>query len=436
MQTNETQPVGTRAWARSGGLRKLSTCLALVTPMMWSVEAGAHPEPADELHVAVHAPGGKGCISGEKLKVAVQKKIGSGRVRKTVDVRIQTNDPEPGWTAEVAVAGKAGQRSVKTQSSCSELDDGLVLVVSMLVDPEEEGPPPPPPKGKKNSTESDEDEEDSWGATKPTQEEVDDSEGKSTPPKKGTPDDKPKGSEKKPEPVQNKPGQNKPGSNNGGEDDKNLEGDEGEGGKKNDDEGTGKDKDKTPKSDGKVQFGLGGSFVYTMGMAPVGLPGARAYLEWLAPTPITVEAGFTYHAAYSEGWAFGATMVQRQMEAKGVDLKACPANVSNSWLRMSGCAGVEATWVSHSSSSENLNPPMDGSYWPEYYSSEELVISPSAEVRLDLKVFSWLRARVGAGLLVPVNPTSWVLSAEFPSNQMMEPVIFQGQVGIQVVLPP
>lgn len=408
--------------------RTLAACSVLAAPMLWSVAAGAHPEPADELHVAVHAPGGKGCISGEKLKVAVQKKIGTGKVRKTVDVRIQTNDPEPGWTAEVAVAGKAGLRSVKTQSSCSELDDGLVLVVSMLVDPEEEAPPPPP-KGKADSTEPEEEGDDSWGTNKPTQEEGDE-EGESTPAKKGAPNDKPKGSEKDPEPVQNKPGQNKPGANNGsGEDDKNLEGDEEEGGKKNENKG----KDKKPKQ--KVQAGIGASLVTAVGIVPAALTGVRGSVEWLAPTPVTIEAGLTVYLPYSESMG-GQEWVYRQMQASAIDLTGCPVNVSNPLFRMSACAGVAATWIQHSGQSEWYDPAIPEYAQPQYYSSDSIVISPTAEMRLDLFVASWLRLRAGAGLMVPVNPVSWgYTGGDFPID-MMSDVIFQGQVGIQVVLPP
>ncbi|MEZ4310947.1 MAG: hypothetical protein R3F14_23135 [Polyangiaceae bacterium] len=113
-----------------------------------AMPASASAGESDELVVAVNAPLGKGCISGEKLKVAVQKRVGSAARRKTVDVRIQTNDPEPGWMAEVSIAGQSGRRTVRTQStSCKELDDGLLLVVVLLVDPQDSPAPAPPPKG-------------------------------------------------------------------------------------------------------------------------------------------------------------------------------------------------------------------------------------------------------------------------------------------------
>lgn len=428
-----------------------------------SAQAG----PADELHVAVHAPLGKGCISGDRLKVAVQKHVGDGARRRTVDVRIATNDPEPGWSAEVAVAGRAGTRVVRTQStSCNQLDDGLVLVITLLLDPEEKDPPGPAPKG---GAAPDEPRSpgggSSWGTEPPGGDAPADEEphgqAKDGPGAKGDPG---AGPDVDQEPEQETPdapaadaGDDAPGGGGdrhrgekeaekgGAKGDKGRAG-AGAGGDEDEDRSGSKtdaEKDGAGKREGeekkKVRFGIGAGFAYTVGLLPAGLPGARLSFAWMAPGPFPFEASYTYNGRIGEYKETSGVGWTRELSSMTFEVQACPLGLTAGWLHLTACGGLASTYVEENVSASYLTatPDFPENTLPLYSHQEQLMLSPTAELRADMSLLSWLRVRAGFGGMVAVNPMSSAAALYSYSDQKLtEPVIFRGQLGIEVVLPP
>ena len=404
----------------SGGLRGLRAGLlaSLVAGGVAGVGNGAAwAGPADELHVAVHAPIGKGCISGEKLKVAVQKRVGGGGQRKTVDVRIQTNEPEPGWVAEVAVTGREGSRTVRTQSaSCNELDDGLVLVVILLVDPEEE--PAAPETEDKGKTEAGKG-GGSWGT------DAGESVGKGETKSADGAGDAPKGG----------PGEGEPGASN------RAGVDGGVGKEAVGKEAVGKEAvakggavDRNEERNRKVQFSLGSSFVYTLGLMPSALPGWRWTFSWRSPAPFPIETSFTLNARWAERRSDSTVSLTRQVDSMSFEAAACPLGAEIGRLGLAACGGMALTYVEH-----NFWGSDPGAQDPDqsYIHQEHVMISPVAELRLGVRVLPWLRAKAGFGGMLSVNPISAdSYTQPYSDRELTGPVIFRGQLGIEAVLPP
>ncbi|MEZ4310946.1 MAG: hypothetical protein R3F14_23130 [Polyangiaceae bacterium] len=177
--------------------------------------------------------------------------------------------------------------------------------------------------------------------------------------------------------------------------------------------------------------------MYTTGMLPEGLPGVRLSLAWLSPTPVPVEASFTYNARFRQYRDTAEGSWSRTVDSFSLEFTACPANVAAGRLRFSACAGIATTYFEMTEESYLYDP----AYLPYYSQWGTLMVSPAAEVRFDVQIFSWLRARAGFGGMVAINPPeSTVLfdpGFEQPfDSKLTEPLIFRGQLGIEVVIPP
>lgn len=407
--------------------------------------AASADEPAETaLHVSVTAPAGKGCISGEKLQHAVQKRVGSVARHTAVDVHIESAAPVPGWVASVAVAGRAGHRTVKTRSpSCGKLDDGLVLVVTLLVDPDEddeETPPaalPAPPSSKPRG-----DEPSNPGAGG----------GSWAPDEPAEPEEKP---EEEPEswPGARKPGDpaqdpaREPESERGRSrrGDKPPAGDEpsrDEAPSKvaratKGDPARGKGEEAAAGWPKKMQFALGASAVYSMGLAPAGLPGVRGSFAWLSPTPVPIEASFTYHSDYEE--YTGNTTAFTYQQAMSFGVTSCPADVNVGLLHFGACAGMTVTRLQQRFQADSPYPmdPMVDESGPEYREMDHLMMSPTADLRLDVTLWKVLRVGAAVEVMTPINrPEIVALTDTYSVGPLTEPVIFQARLGISLVLPP
>lgn len=447
--------------------------------------AGLAPAPAQAsetshgLHVDVHAPAGKGCISADKLAGAVDKHVRGTPKPAVVDVQIRAGDPS-GWSADVTVAGRSGRRTVRTESaSCSKLDEGLVLVVTLLVDPDDDDAPPPapaPPKARKDAPgggdapskepgsswgQDDSDEDDpgaegapakSPGAPKGDSPNTPEPEkgahgdpGDTCPcggggpdkggPDKGAPD---KGSANKGSADKGSPDKESPhkGSSH-----------KGASGKGAPDKGS---PDKAPSGKGvgkkdagkKVQFGLGASVVYAAGLLPSAAPGGRLSLAWLSPTPVGLEASFTYFTPVEQYAGPSGTSYVRHIEAMHLEIDACPARVDVGRLHFGACAGLGVTRFQHSTTDFSGVPgPVAGDPYYGYGPVVDYIASSSADLRFDVQLFSAMRIGAGLGAMVPFNrpsssPPVVVDASVVDFGPISDPVIFQARLGITLVLPP
>ena len=410
--------------------------------------AAAKPQ---RFSVDVQAPDGKGCITGEKLADAVQKHTRGPAKPEKVDVQIEAAGQGTGWVADVTVKGRPGTRRVKTPSaSCSKLDQGLVLVVTMLVDPDDEEPPPPPKKADKGDQESPGDADEpapgsGWGDEPADELPADDD---AEPQKKPG---APKGdSPNKPEPeggsLGNHGKKGEPGCSDKGSPDKGSpkKGSPDEDADKADDaeesaKGAGKGKKKAPPKE-KVQFGLTAEAVYATGLVPAGVPGVRVALSWMAPTPVGIEAAFSYYAPVEEWQWSGQNNAIRHVEAMAFELNACPAKVDAGRLHFGACAGVTVNRYQHwaSASGPDIDQAQDPYYWG-YGTSEAWSVAPSADLRFGVSLFSALRVGATVSAQVPVSQgggQAWGGDPMFAFGPLYEPVIFQARAGITVVLPP
>jgi hypothetical protein len=420
------------------------------------VGLGPAPASASEtshgLHVDVHAPAGKGCISAEKLAAAVNKHVRGAPKAAVVDVQIQAADPS-GWTADVTIAGRSGRRSVRTESaSCGKLDEGLVLVVTLLVDPDDDDAPPPapaPPKAGGDAPEggdaSPNEPGSSWGKDDPKDDPGEDDPGAAA--------DAPA---KTPAAPKSDKGSSDKGSSDKGSSDKGSS-DKGSPDKGSPDKGS-PDKEPAKKDVGKkdtgkkdarkkVQFGLGASLVYASGLMPSPAPGGRLSLAWLSPTPVGLEASFTYFTPVDQsGGASGISYV-RHIEAMHFQIDACPARVDVGRLHFGACAGLGVTRFEHTTTDSSGVPgPVAGDPYDGYGRAVNYIASSSADLRFDVQLFSAMRIGAGLGAMVPINrPSSsaWGQPVVGGSSTnvvdlgpISDPVIFQARLGITLVLPP
>lgn len=413
--------------------------------------AASADEPAETaLHVSVTAPAGKGCISGEKLQHAVQKRVGSVARHTAVDVHIESAAPVPGWVASVAVAGRAGHRTVKTRSpSCGKLDDGLVLVVTLLVDPDEddeETPPaalPAPPSSKPHAEEPSEPGAGggSWVPDKPAEPQE-------------LPEEEP---EEEPEswPGAREPGD--PARDPGREPARDRESERGRSGRGDrHPAGDEPSRDKAPstvaratkgdpargeqaaEAPKKVQFVLGASSVYSVGLVPAGLPGVRGSFAWVSPTPVPIEASFTYFTEYDQYMSSATQSGLFHAETMAFGATVCPADLNVGRLHFGACAGMTVTRLQQRFQEDSLFlEEQDPGYAPLYTQTDHFMVSPTADLRFDIRLWKGLRIGAGMEVMSPINrPDPVGFNDPYAVETTTAPVIFQARLGISLVLPP
>ena len=99
-------------------------------------------------------PGAESCIGAGELARRVEQRLGRralvapSQADRSVEAHVEPRRGG-GWQAALALADRSGailrERALETREpSCRALDDALVLVIALLVDPE--GAPPPPPE--------------------------------------------------------------------------------------------------------------------------------------------------------------------------------------------------------------------------------------------------------------------------------------------------
>ncbi len=99
-------------------------------------------------------PGAESCIGAGELARRVEERLGRralvapSQADRSVEAHVEPRRGG-GWQAALALADRSGsilrERALETrEASCRALDDALVLVIALLVDPE--GAPPPPPE--------------------------------------------------------------------------------------------------------------------------------------------------------------------------------------------------------------------------------------------------------------------------------------------------
>jgi outer membrane biosynthesis protein TonB len=384
--------------------------------------ATAHAgEPQDGFRVEVDAPSGKGCISSKKLETAVRKHVrGEPRAAK-VDVRVEAADPGPGWVADVTVAGKTGRRTVKASgASCSQLDEGLVLVVTLLADPDEDTPDAPPKAdGDKREGDADARPKGSWGDEEPAEEEP------AARPERPAKPAEPEPAEEPEKPAPAEPAIAPEPANAGS-----------------------KKEAPEPKQavsrKRRAQFGIGTSMVYTTGLLSVPAAGVRAAITWLQPTPVALEAAFTYHvpqgydtmsgAAPQILFSPGATFVSWHLDAVTSELNVCPK--FDVWrLHLGVCGGAALTYV-HYQEWNRVATTDNQLGEPTYVEYSKFIVSQTTDFRLDISLASFLRAGAGFQVLVPIVNSNDYNAIWGPGSGPSDRVAFQARGGLTLVLPP
>lgn len=397
--------------------------------------------PRGGLRVNVASPDGKGCISSEKLKSEVLLHTKGTPKPAAVDVEIEAVGP--GWVADVAVAGRAGKRTVKTQSgACSKLDEGLVLVVTLLVDPDEEEPAPAP-AGHADKDSPDEDEPapaggSSWGKDDPEEEPGDEAPAAGKKPGAPTGD-----SPNAPEPEAGPWGKGKKGGDKGSPDKappNNAPADKGSPAKGGQEPGKKGGKEKGDGDlDRRHRFGISASAVYTAGLLPVAAPGVRVAFSWMPPVRFMMEGAFTYFAPVDEYRSTGSYSGQRHVETFQAELDACPAKLDTRWVHFAACAGLSLTRYQHYLSDMSGYSGNDPLPYYGYGTTEDWMLSSLADLRLDVSLFSAMRIGAGLGVQVPAMNRPGQNNGFYPVegfDSFADGVIFQARAGITLVLPP
>jgi hypothetical protein len=101
----------------------------------------------------VRLPGAESCVAGVELARTVEAKLGRPVFvpASSADVAVEGHvapEPSGGFVATLALTSSTGavlgRRELTAKTSCREMDEALVLVLSLLIDPEARQKPPPP----------------------------------------------------------------------------------------------------------------------------------------------------------------------------------------------------------------------------------------------------------------------------------------------------
>lgn len=131
-----------------------STAALVVALGLPAASAGAAPARSSSLGW-VRGPGAEGCLGTRALAEAVEARLGrqvfvsAARAEVAVEGQIERG-PAGAWRASIAVAGEGGRvlgtrELLREAASCRELDEQLVLVIAVMIDPDAALHAPPLP---------------------------------------------------------------------------------------------------------------------------------------------------------------------------------------------------------------------------------------------------------------------------------------------------
>ncbi|MBA3500509.1 MAG: hypothetical protein H0T65_09060 [Deltaproteobacteria bacterium] len=133
------------------------TRLGFVVIGMLLLHRAAHADSARHVLLWTRAPAADACIDAPTLMAAVDARLGRSVFTEQKDAAIvieaHVRPIERGWHVAISVRGSdgtlTGQRELEEPAAdCRALDDALVLVLALIVDPDaamRDSPPPPPP---------------------------------------------------------------------------------------------------------------------------------------------------------------------------------------------------------------------------------------------------------------------------------------------------
>ena len=121
------------------------TAALTVALVLLAANAGAAPSRSSSLGW-VRGAGAEGCIGTRALAVAVEARLGrqvfvsAARADVAVEGQIERG-PAGAWRATISVAGEGGRvlgtrELLRDAASCRELDEQLVLVIAVMIDPD------------------------------------------------------------------------------------------------------------------------------------------------------------------------------------------------------------------------------------------------------------------------------------------------------------
>ncbi|MBA3454017.1 MAG: hypothetical protein H0T42_13060 [Deltaproteobacteria bacterium] len=126
--------------------------LAIAVMYIASSATSALAAPAPHALRWVRAPGAESCIDRDALVAAVELRLGhalgdGGAAVRTIDGRVEPSGD--GFRATLVVRDERsesiGERDLAATGDCRQLDEKLVLVLSLIVDASAAGEPPPTP---------------------------------------------------------------------------------------------------------------------------------------------------------------------------------------------------------------------------------------------------------------------------------------------------